>query len=165
MMTAVKDFFAADGSQSGLSLLSLLFTLISVLEFRSVLSEKLRQKHSKTFLQKSRREYRAEHGPAAAFFRWLYFAGQTAELPRFTYALYTSALHLVIPEAALSIAVLILSGRGDPLPPALKVVLYVCYAAAFLLACFAVYYFLRHYAKHGKDGTKCLGYRKYKKYK
>ena len=164
-MTAVKDFFAADGSQPCLSLLSLLFTLISAIEFRTVLSEKLRQKHSKTFLQKSRRDYRAEHGHAAAFFRWLYFAGQTAELPRFTYVLYTFALNMVVPEAALSIAVLILSGRGTPLPPALKVGLFVCCAAAFLLACFAIFYFLRHYAKHGKDGTKCQGYKKYKKYK
>ena len=165
MMKAAVSFFSADGSQPGLSLLSILFTLIAAIEFRSVLSEKLRQKHSKTFLQKSRREYRAEHGHAAAFFRWLYFAGQTAELPRFTYVLYTIALNMVVPEAALSVAVLILSGRGTPLPPALKVGLFVCYAAAFLLACFAIFYFLRHYAKHGKDGTKCQGYRKYKKYK
>lgn len=165
MLKAVLSFFSDDGSQPALALLFLLSSLVSALEFRGVLSEKLRQKHSKTFLQKSRREYRAEHGSAAAFFRWMYFTGQMGELPRFTCILYMSALHLVIPEAALSVAVMILSGRGTPLPAPLKAGLYICYAAAFLLACFAAYYFLRHFAKHGKDGTRCQGYRKYKKYK
>ena len=123
--------------------------LIDYLYIRGYLTECLRVKHSKSYIKKQNREYRK----TTPLVKRLMFLNWREDVPEFSLIFLNFLLHLCVLTAVMSVPLWILFNNGI-WNPALRITVLFFDVLSLISGLITFCYYLRHYIKYGKDGTK-----------